>query len=103
MLRSNNFVRSGANGLKQRLEQITRTTCENLVLYRRVLSDPRTPWLAWCLLGAGVGYLLLPFDLIPDWIPVIGLLDDLLIVPLLVMAGLYFLPKDVIEDHREEM
>lgn len=87
--------------MMQRLRTIAEQTRRNLALYRRVLSDPRTPWIAWCLLGAGVGYLLLPFDLIPDWIPVIGLLDDVILVPLLVAAGLYFLPEELLREHRE--
>ena len=54
-------------------------------------------------LGLAVGYALLPFDLIPDWIPVIGHLDDVIIVPLLVIIGLKFMPKEIIEEYREKV
>jgi uncharacterized membrane protein YkvA (DUF1232 family) len=50
------------------------------VLFKRLLADPRVPRRAKVLLGASIGYLALPFDLVPDFIPVLGQLDDALLV-----------------------
>ena len=69
-------------------------------VYRRVLKDKRTPGIAKIFLGLAIGYLLLPVDIIPDFIPVIGHLDDLIIVPALVIIALKIIPKEVIEDSR---
>lgn len=74
-----------------------------LQVYRRVLADPRTPRLAKCLLGAAVGYALLPFDLVPDFIPILGQLDDLVVIPLCVILALKLIPPSVIKEHRSRL
>jgi uncharacterized membrane protein YkvA (DUF1232 family) len=71
-----------------------------LKVYWMVWKDPRTPWPAKVLLGAAIGYLALPFDLIPDFIPVLGQLDDVVIVPLLFWLALRTVPKAVVADCR---
>ncbi|RJO61645.1 DUF1232 domain-containing protein [candidate division WS5 bacterium] len=68
--------------------------------YQLVLKDSRTPKLPKFLLGLAVGYMLLPFDIIPDFIPIIGQLDDIIIVPFLVIMALNLIPQDVIDDCR---
>ncbi|MBU3735516.1 MAG: DUF1232 domain-containing protein [Methylobacterium sp.] len=74
-----------------------------LAVYRQVLKHPRTPWPAKLLLGLAVSYALLPFDLIPDFIPVLGHLDDLVIVPGLVLLALWLIPGEVVRECRQQV
>lgn len=74
---------------------------QELEVYRLVLKDRRTPLIAKITLGLAIGYLLLPFDVIPDWIPLLGQVDDLLIVPLLTVIALKFIPPSVIDECRQ--
>ena len=68
--------------------------------YRAIYRDPRTPWPARALLWLAIGYTLMPFDLIPDFLPVVGHLDDAIIVPALVLLALKLVPAKVKEHHR---
>jgi len=86
--------------LFEKLKSVAKDLKQELKVYRLVLKDPRTPKMAKILLGLAVGYLLMPFDLIPDFIPLIGHLDDAVIVPLLVIAALKLIPKEIIDDCR---
>jgi uncharacterized membrane protein YkvA (DUF1232 family) len=78
------------SGMFGKLKSAGRNLRNELRVYQLVLKDKRTPKISNILLGLAVGYILLPFDLIPDFIPVIGHLDDVIIVPLLVIAALKF-------------
>jgi uncharacterized membrane protein YkvA (DUF1232 family) len=62
--------------------------------------DPRTPWYARLFTGLVVAYAFSPIDLIPDFIPVLGYLDDLLIVPLGVVLALKMIPDQVMAECR---
>ncbi len=62
---------------------------------------PRTPWPARLLALAVAAYALSPIDLIPDFIPVLGYLDDLVIVPLGIMAVIRLTPPDVLAECRD--
>ncbi len=84
----------------ERLRAIGRNLNREIKVYQLVLADKRTPTLAKFVLGLAVGYALLPFDIIPDFIPVIGHLDDLVIVPALVLIALTMIPREVIDDCR---
>ena len=83
-----------------KLKSIGRNLKRELKVYKLVLKDSRTPKLSKFLLGLAVGYTLLPFDIIPDFIPVIGYLDDVIIVPALVFIAVKMIPKGVVEDCR---
>ncbi|OZI19731.1 hypothetical protein CAL26_19315 [Bordetella genomosp. 9] len=65
------------------------------------LRHPATPWYAKALAILTAAYILSPIDLIPDFIPVLGLLDDLVLVPILIWATLRALPAPVRADSRE--
>jgi uncharacterized membrane protein YkvA (DUF1232 family) len=88
---------------RKRLREIAHSLRQHLTLYTAIYRDPRTPWLAWCLLGAALAYLALPFDLIPDFLPVIGHLDDVLIVPGLIFLALRLVPSEIYDDHRQRL
>lgn len=78
-------------------EQVRKLKQETVPIYY-ALFDRRTPLAAKILAALTVAYLLSPIDLIPDFIPVLGLLDDLILVPLLIKATLSLIPEYVIED-----
>ncbi len=67
-----------------------------LLAYR----DPRTPWYAKALAALVAAYALSPIDLIPDFIPVLGQLDDLLLVPLGIALAARLIPREVLADCR---
>jgi len=83
-----------------KLKSVGRDMKTEIKAYQLVLKDSRTPKLPKFLLGLAVGYMLLPFDIIPDFIPIIGQLDDIIIVPFLVIMALNLIPQDVIDDCR---
>lgn len=63
--------------------------------------DPRVPWYAKALAIAVAAYALSPIDLIPDFIPVIGYLDDLIIVPAGLLLIIRLIPAEIMAEHRE--
>ena len=64
------------------------------------VRDPRVPWYAKALAALVVGYAFSPIDLIPDFIPVVGYLDDLILLPLGVMAVRALVPGPVLDECR---
>ena len=85
-----------ALNLGQRVESLRR---ETLALYF-AMKDPRTPLGAKVLGGIVVAYALSPIDLIPDFIPVIGLLDDIVLVPLGIALCIRLVPREVLAEAR---
>ena len=75
---------------------------QEIAYYRALFTHPRTPRISRWLLGGAVAYLVSPIDIIPDFIPILGQLDDLLIVPSLVYAALAFIPASVKAECREK-
>jgi len=82
---------------------LTKQLKQEFAVYRLVLEHPQTPWVSKLFLGLAVGYLLLPFDLIPDFIPILGQLDDVVIIPVLLYVALLFIPASVIQSCREQV
>ena len=64
--------------------------------------DPRVPWYAKVVMGLVLAYALSPIDLIPDFVPVLGYLDDLIIVPLGIALALRMVPAQVMIDARKQ-
>lgn len=63
--------------------------------------DPRVPWFAKAVAAGVAAYALSPIDLIPDVIPVLGYLDDLVIVPLGIMLAIRLIPRDLMAEFRD--
>ena len=66
------------------------------------LKDKDTPILANVFAGITVAYALSPIDLIPDFIPILGYLDDVLLLPLLVALTIKLIPKEILEEKRRQ-
>jgi uncharacterized membrane protein YkvA (DUF1232 family) len=64
--------------------------------------DPRTPWYAKAAAASVAAYALSPIDLVPDFIPVVGYLDDLIIVPLGIMVAIKLIPEALMVEFRKE-
>jgi uncharacterized membrane protein YkvA (DUF1232 family) len=83
-----------------------RQKAKKLVLESRALwfayRDPRTPWYAKVMAAVVVAYAVSPIDLIPDFIPVLGYLDDLLLLPLGIALAIRMIPREVLADYRRK-
>jgi uncharacterized membrane protein YkvA (DUF1232 family) len=89
-------VRLDLEPWKRRAKQLKAEVYAVYLAYR----DPRTPWYARLWAAAVVGYAFSPIDLIPDFVPVLGYLDDLLIVPLGIVVALKLIPAEVMIECR---
>lgn len=88
--------------MRLKLKEVRATLAREIRVYRLIMRHDRTPRLTRWLLGAALAYAVSPLDLIPDWVPLAGHLDDILIVPLLVWLSLRFVPAEVIADCRAQ-
>jgi uncharacterized membrane protein YkvA (DUF1232 family) len=91
-------MESTAEVWKQRARQLKVETYAIYLAYK----DPRTPWYARIFAACVVGYAFSPIDLIPDPIPVLGYLDDLVLVPVGVALALKMIPQTVLAECREK-
>lgn len=84
------------DNLKAKVKLIKRESYALAYVYQQA----RTPWYAKLSILITLGYLLSPIDLIPDFIPVLGYLDDLILVPLLILVSIKLIPTDIMEECR---
>lgn len=83
-----------------RLKHWVKIAKHDTVAIYLAVRDPRTPWFAKALAAFIIAYALSPIDLIPDFIPVIGYLDDLILVPIGLSVAVRLIPTDVMDDCR---
>jgi uncharacterized membrane protein YkvA (DUF1232 family) len=81
-------------------QERARNLKRDVVAMAMALRDPRVPWYAKAVGACVVAYALSPIDLIPDFVPVLGLLDDLVLVPLGLLLVLRLIPADILAEHR---
>ena len=82
--------------LKQRARQVK----VDLIALSLAARDPRTPWYAKLIVAGCVAYALSPVDVIPDFIPVLGLVDELIFIPIALAVAIRFIPDEVLADCR---
>ena len=82
----------------RRIKEKVRSLKQEVVPIYYAMFDKRTPLIAKLVAGLTLVYLLSPIDLIPDFIPVLGLLDDIIIVPLLIKLTLRLIPAYILND-----
>jgi uncharacterized membrane protein YkvA (DUF1232 family) len=83
---------------RQRVKQLKQETYALYLAYK----DPRVPWYARVWLALVVGYAFSPIDLIPDFIPILGYLDDLILIPAGIWLALKLIPPQVLDDCRAQ-
>jgi len=94
----NNYLRQTINSLKQHTRKLKN---EVYVIYL-ASKDSRTPWYTKLLAVAIVAYAFSPIDLIPDFIPILGYLDDLILLPLGILIVIKLIPPNVLAEYREK-
>ena len=91
-------LKKNADALKERAKQLK----SDIPAVCIAIRDKRTPFSARLLAGIAIGYALSPIDLIPDFIPVLGYLDDVIIIPALIALSLKRIPAEVWEQSKEK-
>jgi uncharacterized membrane protein YkvA (DUF1232 family) len=85
----------------RRLKAWARTLARDVHALYLAGRDPRVPWYTKALAIAVAGYALSPIDLIPDFIPLLGYLDDLILVPAGILLVIRLIPPDIMAEHRK--
>jgi uncharacterized membrane protein YkvA (DUF1232 family) len=87
-------------GWQDRVARWSRGIKRDTLALHLAARDPRVPWHAMALAVCIAAYALSPIDLIPDFLPVLGYLDDVILVPLGILAVVKLIPPDVMDEHR---
>ena len=96
-----NEKKENQNLMERWKTQVKKLKKDTFALYLAI-RDPRTPWYAKAFAGLVVAYAFSPIDLVPDFIPVLGYLDDLMLIPLGIFLSIRMIPSDVMEACRLE-
>ena len=84
----------------QRINEWVRAIRRDVHALWLAAHDPRTPWYAKAFALAIAAYALSPIDLIPDFIPVLGYLDDVILLPLAILLAVRLVPADLMAEYR---
>jgi uncharacterized membrane protein YkvA (DUF1232 family) len=95
------FYLRQTNAMADRLKNWAGTIKRDVHALYLASRDPRVPWHAKALAVVVAGYALSPIDLIPDFIPVLGYLDDVILVPLGILIVVRLIPPEIMAEHRE--
>jgi uncharacterized membrane protein YkvA (DUF1232 family) len=87
--------------MADRLRNWARTIKRDVHALYLASRDPRVPWYAKALAVLVAGYALSPIDLIPDFVPVLGYLDDVILLPLGIMLVIKLIPPELMAEHRD--
>jgi uncharacterized membrane protein YkvA (DUF1232 family) len=87
--------------MKDRLKGWAKTIKRDVHALYLASRDPRVPWYAKAMAVVVAGYALSPIDLIPDFVPVLGYVDDVILMPLGIMLVVRMIPPEIMAEHRE--
>jgi uncharacterized membrane protein YkvA (DUF1232 family) len=87
--------------MADRLKDWARLLKRDVLALYLAARDPRVPWYAKALAAMVAGYALSPIDPIPDFVPVVGYLDDVILVPLGILLVVRLIPPAIMAEHRE--
>jgi uncharacterized membrane protein YkvA (DUF1232 family) len=93
-------VQTANLGILNQLKDWARIARRDLHAIYLAARDPRVPWYAKAVAILVAGYAFSPIDLIPDFVPVLGYLDDLIIVPIGILLAVRLIPPEIMMEHR---
>lgn len=76
---------------------------QNITALTIAMKKKETPIYAKVIVGITIGYALSPIDLIPDFIPILGYIDDMIILPLLIWLSIQLIPLDIMEESKKKL